>query len=148
VISFPFICVIFKLVSPVERIKRCYQDMKLTENVQFGERLAGRIQLNGGRKEILAKVGEDVLVLKPCVRCVQPQNFTLQFKSHTISKGASSSCRVSVNHVDTCWVGLALKGKMPRKRARITQGSGPYSGLEFEKSLFFRSVVSGPRLSR
>ena len=67
-ISFPFICVIFKLVSPVERIKRCYQDMKLTENVQFGERLAGRIQRNGGRKEILAKVGEDVLVLKPCVR--------------------------------------------------------------------------------
>jgi len=57
VISFPFICVIFKLVSPVERIKRCYQDMKLTENVQFGERLAGRIQQNGGRKEILAKVG-------------------------------------------------------------------------------------------
>ena len=84
--------------------------MKLTENVQFGERLAGRIQQNGGRKEILAKVGEDVLVLKPCVRCVQPQNFTLQFKSHTISKGASSSCRVSVNHVDVLgWTSVERK---------------------------------------
>ena len=91
--------------------------MKLIEDVQVGELLA-KIQPNGGRKERLAKVGEDVLVLKPCVRCVQSQNCTLQLKSHTISKRESSTCR-----------DLSGQRKVPRKRARITQDSGPDSCL-------------------
>jgi hypothetical protein len=34
-----------------------------------------------------------------------------------------------VNHVDMCCVGLALKAKIPVKRARITQDSGLLFGV-------------------